>query len=272
MKKTSPERVPGFWLICSLLVLSNLKAQDLPQLQPPASTPLSAQQVVRNMEDKNRERAAALRQFEGKRLYTMTYRGFPGNRDAEMVVAVLYHAPADKQFTIVSQTGSKFIIDHVFKKLLESEREAADQENQRQTALNSENYDFTLAAYETTPEGGRYVLDTNPKSKNKFLYKGKIWVDAADFAVVKIEAVPAKNPSFWIKKTEIRHRYTKVNGFWLPAENHTESFIRMGGTATLSIQYTDYKLNGLAPQGEPRNANAPSPSTNRLNTVAQKYY
>jgi hypothetical protein len=39
----------------------------------------------------------------------------------------------------------------------------------------------------------------------------------------------------------------KVDGFWLPAENHTESFIRLGGKATLSIEYQDYKILKAAP-------------------------
>jgi len=49
-------------------------------------------------------------------------------------------------------------------------------------------------------------------------------VDAKDFALVRIEGETGNGtPSVWIKKTEVRHRYVKVNDFWLPAENHTES-------------------------------------------------
>jgi hypothetical protein len=33
-----------------------------------------------------------------------------------------------------------------------------------------------------------------------------------------------------------------VDDFWLPAENHTESVIRLGGRAILSIEYKDYKI------------------------------
>ncbi len=247
--------MPSFHsLACLAFLAIGVVAQEPPSAQPAVKSPLTAEQVVTNMEERNLERASALRQFEGKRIYRMAYLGFPGSKDAEMVVTMRYQAPADKEFTVVSQSGSKFILDHVFKRLLEGEKEAMDAENQKQTALNRENYEFTLADYENTSEGARYVLNTNPKSKNKFLYKGKIWVDANDFAVVRIEAVPAKNPSFWIKKTEIEHRYIKVNHFWLPAENHTESYIRLGGKATLSIQYSDYKIEDPAPSHESQSA------------------
>lgn len=206
------------------------------------SAPLSLEQVVSNLEQRNAQRAAALEQFEGKRIYRMQYRGFPSDRDAEMVVKVSFRAPNSKEFTVVSQTGSKFVIDHIFRKLLEGEQEAAKGDNGHDTALTRQNYNFELTGYEPTQDGGQYVLNLLPRTKNKFLYRGKIWIDAKDFAVVRIEGEPGKNPSMWIRKTDIAHRYVKVNDFWLPAENHTESFIRLGGKATLSIEYQDYKI------------------------------
>jgi len=211
------------------------------------NSPLPVDQVARKLEEKNAQRAMALNQFSGTRVYRMQYHGFPSDRDAEMVVNVTYRAPNTKEFHVVSQTGSKFVIDHVFKKLLEGEQEAANQENRERTALNRENYNFTSAGYEITPDGAQYVINLLPKTKNKFLYRGKIWVDAKDFAVVRIEGEPAKNPSVWIKRTEVRHRYVKVNDFWLPSENHTESYIRLGGRAILSIEYKDYRITKAAP-------------------------
>jgi hypothetical protein len=218
------------------------------------SAPLPVEQVTRNLQERNAQRAAALGEFNGTRIYRMQYRGFPSDRDAEMVVSVTYRAPNSKEFRVVSQSGSKLILDRVFKKLLEGEQEASNEENRRNTALSTQNYDFTSAGYENTPDGAEYVLNLMPKTKNKYLYRGKIWVDAKDFAVVRIEGEPAKNPSFWIKNTEVRHRYVKVNDFWLPAENHTESVIRLGGRATLSIEYKDYKITKALPLRGPENA------------------
>jgi hypothetical protein len=239
-------------LICAFSGIPSAHAQlaktssSVTAVLPVTATSLPVEEVVRNLQQRNAQRSAALAEFEGTRIYTMQYRGFPNDHDAEMVVKVTYHAPAAKQFSIVSQKGSKFIIDHVFNKLLEGEQEAANEENRRRSALSTENYDFSLAGFENSPQGGRYVLNLLPKTKNKFLYRGKIWVDATDFAVVRIEGEPGKNPSVWIKKTEISHQYVKVNDFWLPASNHTESTIRLGGRATLSIEYRDYKTTRAA--------------------------
>ncbi|HWY21638.1 MAG TPA: hypothetical protein VNX26_10490 [Candidatus Acidoferrum sp.] len=247
----------GTHILGGLLLLSWSVAslcQPLPQGPDAGSSSYSAQnarlpveQVARKLQEQNLQRAAALGEFKGTRIYRMQYRGFPSDRDAEMIVSVTYHAPNSKEFRVVSETGSKFIIDRVFKKLLEGEQEAANDENRRNTALSTENYSFTSAGFEVTPEGAQYVLNLLPRNRNKFLYRGKIWVDAKDFAVVRIEGEPAKNPSFWIKKTEVKHRYVKVNDFWLPAENHTESVMRLGGRAVLSIEYKDYRITKAAP-------------------------
>jgi hypothetical protein len=233
----------------ALAIFLLLSSAGMAQRPAPSSPrlPLTAEEVVKNLTQKNRERQKALRQFQSTRLYKMDYRGFPSDREAEMTVKMNYSSPDKKEFTILSQSGSKFIISHVFMKLLEGEQEATNEENQRRTALSEENYDFQMEGYENTLSGGRYILQVTPKTKSKFLYRGKIWVDAKDFAVTQIEGEPAKNPSFWIKKTDIAHKYIKVEDFWLPTENHTESVIRLGGRATLSIEYTDYKIVAAGP-------------------------
>src|SRR5258708_32552116 len=96
------------------------------------------------------------------------------------------------------------------KKLLQSEQEALKAENQSRIALNQDNYAFTMLGYEQTPSGSRYVLSVEPLVKSKLLYRGKIWVDAEDFAVVRIEGEPAKNPSFWTRDTKIEQDYVQL--------------------------------------------------------------
>ncbi len=248
-------------LICAGVLAATLFSTAQPAAKPAASQPsscLPVDQVVRNLEQKDAERAAALQQFEGRRVYRMQYQGFPGNREAEMVVDVIFRAPNSKQFRIVSESGSKFIVDHVLKKLLDSEREFGEEGNRRQDALTSQNYNFELVGCDNASGNGSYALKLTPKNKNKFLYRGEIWVDARDFAVTRIEGEPERNPSIWIRKTEIHHEYKKVDNFWLPAENRTESYVRAGGRATLSIEYETYKVKAARTPGIPKIARAES--------------
>jgi hypothetical protein len=212
-----------------------------------ASTPtakLSPDEVVDNLVRKNQERSHALLRADATRVYHLTYRGFPGDREAEMTVEATFEQPHEKTFKVLSQSGSKMISERVFKKLLESEKEAADPKVSAQTQLSRENYDFQFAGFEPSESGGQYLFNVVPKSKSKYVYHGKIWVDGTDFAVTRIEAEPAQNPSFWTKKSEIHHEYQKVQGFWLPVRNESVSFVRLGGRATLTIEYTNYRIVG----------------------------
>ena len=87
-----------------------------------------------------------------------------------------------------------------------------------------------------------YVMQVQPLRQTKFLYRGTIWIDSQDFAVTRIEAEPAKNPSFWTVRTHIHHQYQKIGEFYLPTLNQTDTDVRLGGKAALTIQYLDYKL------------------------------
>jgi len=234
-----------FVILLLLILMAPSQAASAQQTGAAIGTdlaPLTAAQVVHNLVEMNFRRAQALQAYQGTRTYRLEYHGFPGARSAEMVVNVKYLPPGTKEFTVQSATGSTLIIDKVFKKLLQAEQEALDANNQRRTALSEENYRFTLIGYESGLMGPMYVLDVEPRTKDKFLYRGRIWVDAQDFAVVRIEAQPAKNPSFWTKKSEIVQAYKKIGDFWLPAYNHTVTAVRLGGHAELTINYKDYEI------------------------------
>jgi hypothetical protein len=210
---------------------------------------LTAEQVVDNLVLRNLERARSLAAYHATRVYRLDYHGFPSSRTAEMTVDVDYHSPATKEFSIRSATGSHFLIEKVFQKMLQSEKEALTEENQARVALNHDNYLFTLSGCENLPTGLSYILSVEPRTSNKLLYRGRIWVDAEDFAVVRIDAAPAKNPSFWTKETRIEQVYARVGNFWLPVSNRSTSVIRLGGRANFTIDYQNYQITAVAPVG-----------------------
>jgi hypothetical protein len=224
--------------LIALLMLPCLLARAQDAATPAGPLPLN--EVVDNLVRNNAERSRNLLHSEATRVYHLTYRGFPGNREAEMVVQACYDKPSGKEFKTVSQSGSKLILDRVFSKLLEAERESVRPEIASQTQLNRDNYEFALIGFD--PVDGQYELQVTPKRKSKYVYQGKIWVDATDFAVTRIEAEPAQNPSFWTKKSEIHHEYRKIQNSWVPVRNESVSYIRLGGRATLTIEYKDYRL------------------------------
>ncbi len=224
--------------------------------QPPASNAqhalttgsLTTNEVVSRLVQQNQSRAAALKHYENCRFYAVNYVGFPSDKSAEMVVGMAYDAPAQKQFHVVKEHGSRVLIDHVLGELIENEKEASNKDNLGRSELSPSNYEFQLVGTDTIAGQPQYVLEVTPRFKSKFLYHGKIWVDANDFAVSRVTAQPAKNISFWISHTEIQHDYQKIGEFWLPARNTSVTHVRFGGTAKLSIDYRDYHI-GEPPTG-----------------------
>jgi hypothetical protein len=203
---------------------------------------LNLSQVLDKLVEKNAERAEALQSYQSRRYYRLDYTGFPTSLHAEMVVDMTYDAPATKHFKIISQSGTQWIIERILKRLLDAEQEALSAENRERVALNSNNYDFSGLERQDSPDGCSYVVAVQPKIPNKLLYRGRIWVNSKDFAVCRIEAEPSKNPSFWIKKTDIHHSYLKIGDFWLPSENESFSVVRGGGRAVLTIKYRNYEI------------------------------
>ena len=209
--------------------------------QANVSAPLSADEVIGRVVEMNDARAKALASYSSVRTYHLECHCV-SHKKADMVVRTDYQAPNKKEFTIVSESGSGTVRDRVFKKLLEAEQESMRDENQQRSAITPENYTFQVFDYEKTDADEFYVLDAQPRSKNKFLFRGRIWVNAKDFAITRLEGEPAVNPSWWTVRTDFKRRYQKIGDFWLPESNESETKMRIFGTAALTINYGEYHI------------------------------
>jgi hypothetical protein len=206
---------------------------------------LTAAQIVDQMQRHNMARSEALRHWKSIRHYKVEYRGFSTSLAAQMEVEYSYDAVSGKSFRILSQSGSKFLLDKVLKRALDSEKEAS--QDKAATALSAANYNFRFLGNDSVQGRPAYVLEVEPKVASKFLYRGKIWIDAAEFALAKFDAEPAKNPSLWIARTMIHQSFAKTGDYWLPQQNLSETKVRIGGTAVFAIDYGTYELNAHTP-------------------------
>lgn len=212
-------------------------AEDAAMLVPAS---LNSAQIVEQMRRQSLEQTAGLKQYTALRHYAVEYRGFSARIAAKMDVDVNYDAATGKSFRIVSQSGSRLLCEKVLKRAVESEKEAY--KDKASTALTEANYRFQLAGSESVAGRPAYILNVQPLTDSKFLFRGKIWVDAADFAVTKMETEPAKSPSFWISRTLIHYVSVKTDSFWLPQQVRSETKVRVGGTAVLTIDYGIYEV------------------------------
>ena len=202
----------------------------------------SVEEVVANMMRRDAERKAALNGYTAMRHYAAVNR----DRRASMVVRVNASPDGTKQFTIMSEAGSTSIRKHVFYKMLNEESQASRRDTRDSTRITPANYTFTLVGREPLDSGSAYVLSIVPKVDNKYLIIGKIWIDARDYSIVRIEGRPARNPSFWVHDVRFVHTYQKVHQFWLAASTDTTSEVRIFGQSELTITNSDYVLNPAA--------------------------
>ena len=209
--------------------------------QATVSAPLSADEVMRRVVQMNEQQANALETYTSIRTYHLECHCL-SHKTADMVVRAGYEAPNKKIFTIVSESGSGTVRNRVFKKLLEAEQESMREENQERTAITPQNYTFQLSDYQKIDGNEFYVLEARPLTKNKFLFRGRIWVDAKAFAIAQIQGEPAVNPSWWTVKTDFKRSYQEIGSYWLPESNESETKVRIFGTAVLTIKYADYQI------------------------------
>jgi len=176
--------------------------------------------------------------YTGSREYIFDNLKF--NKHAEMLVSVSADPDGTKHFQVVSEEGWKSAHKHVLHKMLESESEDSFPDTRPKTRLVSENYSFQMV--ELGSLGGRpaYVIDVVPKRHDKYLFRGRIWVDANDYALARVEGEPAKNPSFWIHSVHFVQEYRKSGAFWFPASISSVTQARFFGMTEVKIRYFDY--------------------------------
>jgi hypothetical protein len=145
-----------------------------------------------------------------------------------------------KQFQVVGTNGWGGARRFVFPRLLDAETEAARPDLRERSRITPENYAFQMDGTEDIRGRTAYVLRIEPKTANKYLARGRIWVDAAEYAIIRVEGEPAKNPSFWIKGVHFVHDYDKSGSFWFPVSDHSVTDVRLFGVTKMTIEYFDY--------------------------------
>jgi hypothetical protein len=203
---------------------------------------MGADEIVRRVMQHDAARREALIRYGSERTYEMDYKGPIGTRHAKMQVRMDYSAPENKKFTVLSETGSTVFCHQIISRLMEGEREGALEANRLRAMLSPENDRLELLGEDTFAGEKAWVLQVTPKDDNRFNYKGKVWVSEKDFAVMRIVGTPAKNPTWLMGSSNFDYTYSKNGEFWLPAENHTVSHLRIGGEITLAVDYGQYEV------------------------------
>ena len=190
---------------------------------------------------RDNERQAALYGYTAVRRYVLENQGY--HKRAEMLVRMTCLKDGSKHFETLSSTGWGGARKHVFPRLLEAEADASRPGSRERSRITPENYAFEMLGTEHVDGRLVYVIAVEPKTPNKYLLQGRIWVDADEYAIVRIDGKPAKNPSFWIKSVHFVHNYDKLGSFWFPVSDRSVTDARIFGNTEVTIEYFDYAPN-----------------------------
>jgi outer membrane lipoprotein-sorting protein len=225
-------------LLKSFLALSTLA---LPAANLEAQAP-SADEVVTRMIERDRERQAGMDGYTARRRYVLENEHY--HKRAEMLVRIKCQKDGSKEFEVISSAGWSGARKHVFPKLLSAEVDASHADSRERSRIVPENYSFQMAGAETVNDRRAYVIEVTPKTANKYLVRGRIWIDAEEYALLRIEGQPAKSPSFWIKSVHFVHTYIKQGSFWFPLSDDSVTDVRIFGATELKIEYFGFLPNG----------------------------
>ncbi len=206
----------------------------------PAFQGMTGDELFSKLLEHNRLRDTRLEQYSAARTYAVT--NDKGKVYAEEVIRVHYRAPDHKTFVTDSEKGSRLVRNMVLKRLIESESETSSGRAHRDSSIKPANYEFNLLGEQDLGPYRCLVAEAIPKRRDKYLFEGNVWIDAQDYAIVRIAGHPAKSLSFWIKRADFVREYQKIGEFWLPAKDLTFVEVRLYGKKILTIDHRDYVI------------------------------
>lgn len=186
--------------------------------------------ILQRLEDIQHQDPAQSRPYELIRQYKV-FHGSDKKPTSEVMAQINFVPPATKTYKITQARGNSRGANMV-RELLDRETESA--KKGPASGVNRANYDFVFLRQENFGDVPEYVLGTLPKRKDRNLLRGQIWVDASTFRIRRIEGVPAKSPSFWLKNIHITLQFTQVGGMWVPVTFDAVATVRLLGEYTLA--------------------------------------
>jgi hypothetical protein len=198
--------------------------------------------------------------------YTVTelYRVYRGSDKthpaAQMTVKTTYQKDSGKSYVIVSQSGSELILKEVLARVLDSERLMTQPANRPQALLTTANYTMTVKGDDTLDGRTCKVVAIVPKKSSPYLFRGTIWVDAQDGAIVKLEGVASKAASILAGATQVSRQYANIQG--LPMATHASAVAGswLLGQTAVDIDYSGYQMTLRNENGSPQLVGAPGSS------------
>jgi hypothetical protein len=232
--KTSTARL---WLPVLIFLATLTSSSQVPsptaEIHPP-----DLNLILQRLEEVQHQDPAESRAYEVTREYKV-FRGSDTKPTSEVMAQINFVPPDTKTYKITQARGNSRG-EKMVRELLDRETESAKKGHNSQ--INRTNYDFVFLRQENFGVVPEYVLRIVPKRRDRYLLYGQIWVDATTFRIRRVEGVPAKSPSFWIKNIHFTLQFAELGGMWVPVSFDAIATVRLLGQFTLAglnIRATD---------------------------------
>ncbi len=138
------------------------------------------------------------------------------------------------RYVIVSEDGSEYIRNKVFRASLEAERKMWASHDPEKASLTPSNYVFEERG--SQPDG-LTSLTMKPRRKDLLLVDGQIFLNPDDGELVRMEGRLSKSPSFWTRKVDIIRWYQRIAGFRMPTALESVANVMVAGLSTFKMSY-----------------------------------
>lgn len=223
-------------LACAMLAMSAAHGQ--PAHDEPESIP-SSEQILARVEKENERRHVLLKEYSGSRQYTLQCLRF--GKQAAVGVLMNYRDTVGEHYIVLTRSGSEKLNGVIDRVLASEQGSTLPAENGRHQISNA-NYRARVVRSEIAAGRMCYVLELAPKMKSRYLIVGKAWVDAASYAVVRIDGQFAASISLMVGTPHITEDFIEVNGFRLPGHVRSVSSSFLLGPSELDIQFSNYQF------------------------------
>jgi hypothetical protein len=210
--------------------------------------------------------ASAMEQFLSRPSNVHEYRGSRrleasgSGRSAWLDVRTHFSVRSGLVYEVAAEGGSGYVRSRVLKSLLDEEQQLIARGGSAGVAITEANYRFTP---ETINDEGLAVVALQARRKDRSLMSGRMFLNAANGELVRLEGRLAKNPSFWLTRVDIVRTYRTIGGALMPVSLETKGQLRFLGSSELRMTYR-YSHIDEEPVADESVETASTSSTGRL--------
>lgn len=164
-------------------------------------------------------------------------------------------------YRVLGFQGDNTVKNQVIARYLQAEQQG---QGKQDLAITPTNYKFKFRGERGVLGKDVYVFQLSPRHKKVGLFKGELWLSAANYLPVYEKGRLVKNPSIFFKKVDFERAFAIQNGAQVPAHMVSTIQTRLVGKVELEVNYLspDSNPSGNVSSAEVETSSAALTSSN----------